>query len=200
MQGWRSGKGMPLLTLSPEFNSRKRCHVRGLVRISPKVRTVFQISLRSLIGLSALNGSTPGWGLTLTFSSYPWRLTKISFTPENFHNIWVFPLKNIRRLPVKNMGLPLKNFVAPQLGGGGGWGLRILKAIPHLERSFTLKTLVIYEAVFGSSSNAPPGFLLWGGTLHEDKKRLGSRRRQSDPAEYQVALLPSIYLSFFFVA
>ena len=71
VQGWRSGNGMPLLTLSPEFTSRKRCHVRGLVRISPKVRTVFQISLRRLIGLSALNVSTPGSGLTLTFSCYP---------------------------------------------------------------------------------------------------------------------------------
>ena len=72
-------------------------------------------------------------------------------------------------LPLKNMGLPLKNFVAPQLGEGVG-GLRILNAIPHLERSFTLKTLVIYEVVFGSSSNAPTGFLLWGGMLHEDTK------------------------------
>ena len=69
--------------------------------------------------------------------------------------------------------------------GGGGGVLRILNAIPHLERSFTLKTLVIYEAVFGSSSNAPPGFQLWGGTLHEDTKngwaRVGDNQ---DPAEY----------------
>ena len=85
------------------------------------------------------------------------------------------------------MGLPLKNFVATQLGGGGGGGggLRILNAIPHLERSFTLKTLVIYEAVFGSSSNSPPGFQLWGGTLHEVTKngwvRVGDNQ---DPAEY----------------
>ena len=83
------------------------------------------------------------------------------------------------------MGQPLKNFVATQLGEGGGGVLRILNAIPHLERSFTLKTLVIYEAVFGSSSNAPPGFQLWGGTLHEDTKngwaRVGDNQ---DPAEY----------------
>ena len=69
--------------------------------------------------------------------------------------------------------------------GGGGGVLRILNAIPHLERSFTLKTLVIYEAVFGSSSNAPPGFQLWGGTLHENTKngwaRVGDNQ---DPAEY----------------
>ena len=70
--------------------------------------------------------------------------------------------------------------------------MRILNAIPHLERSFTLKTLVIYEAVFGSSSNAPPVFFLWGGTLHEDKKRLGSRRRQSGPCR-----IPSGFLAFY---
>ena len=29
-------------------------------------------------------------------------------------------------LPVKDIGLPLKNFVAPQLGVGGGGRLRIL--------------------------------------------------------------------------
>ena len=92
---------------------------------------------------------------------------------------------------MKDIGLPLKNFVAPQLGmggggggGGGGGRLRILNAIPHLELSFTLKTLVIYGAVFGSSSNAPPIFFLWGGTLHEDTKngwvRVGDNR---DPAE-----------------
>ena len=30
-----------------------------------------------------------GWGLI--FSSYPWRLAKIAFTPEDFHKIWVYP-------------------------------------------------------------------------------------------------------------
>ena len=83
------------------------------------------------------------------------------------------------------MGLPLKNFVATQLGGGGGGSGRIFNAKPHLERSFTPKTLVIYEAVFGSSSNAPPGFQLWGGTLHKVTKngwvRIGDNQ---DPAEY----------------
>ena len=93
------------------------------------------------------------------------------------------PVKNMG-LPLKNMGLPLKNFIASQLGRGGG-RLRILYALPHLERSFTLKTIVFHEAVFGSSSNGPPGFLLWGGTLHEDTKngwvRVGDNQ---DPAEY----------------
>ena len=69
--------------------------------------------------------------------------------------------------------------------GGGGGRLRILNAIPHLERSFTLKTIVFHEAVFGSSSNGPPGFLLWGETLHEDTKngwvRVGDNQ---DPVEY----------------
>ena len=32
---------------------------------------------------------TLGWGLL--FSSYPWRLAKIAFTPEDFHKIWVYP-------------------------------------------------------------------------------------------------------------
>ena len=31
----------------------------------------------------------PGWGLT--FSSYPLRLAKIAFTPEDFLKIWVYP-------------------------------------------------------------------------------------------------------------
>ena len=44
---------------------------------------------------------SPGWGLT--FSSYPWRLVKIAFTPEDFLKIWVYLL----RIWV----LPLKNFV-----------------------------------------------------------------------------------------
>ena len=68
---------------------------------------------------------------------------------------------------------------------GADGRLRILNAIPHLERSFTLKIIVFYQAVFGSSSNGPPGFLLWGGTLHEDTKngwvRVGDNQ---DPAEY----------------
>ena len=36
------------------------------------------------------------------FSPYPGRLTKVAFTPEDFHKIWVFPLKNV--------ALHLKNF------------------------------------------------------------------------------------------
>ena len=198
MQGWRSGNGMPLLTLSPEFTSRKRCHVRGLVRISPKVRTVFQISLRRLIGLSALNVSTPGSGLTLTFSSYPWRLTKIAFTRENFHNIRVFPLKNVSRLPVKNMGLPLKNFVATQLGGGGGGAAVIKCNTPfgaflypqdpsHLRgRFWVVKQLPARLSVVGRN-------VAWG---HE--KRLGSRRRQSGPCRILTGFL-AFYLFVFFL-
>ena len=40
-------------------------------------------------GLLHLKSVPPGWGLT--FSSYPLRLAKISFTPEDFRKIWVYP-------------------------------------------------------------------------------------------------------------
>lgn len=43
--------------------------------------------------------TSPGWGFT--FSSYPWKIHKSAFTPEDFHKIWVYPSKNI--------GLPQKN-------------------------------------------------------------------------------------------
>ena len=103
------------------------------------------------------------------------------------------------------MGLPLKNSVAPQLGGGEG--VRILYAIAHLERSLTLKTLVFYKAAFGVVNPPPPppppphGCLLREGTLREGTKsgwvRVGNNQ---DPAEYKLAFIPSIYLAFFFVA
>ena len=41
------------------------------------------------IGLLHLTSVPPSWGLT--FSSYPLRLAKIAFTPEDFHKIWVYP-------------------------------------------------------------------------------------------------------------
>ena len=40
-------------------------------------------------GLLQLQSVPPGWGLT--FSSYPLRLAKIAFTPEDFRKIWVYP-------------------------------------------------------------------------------------------------------------
>ena len=40
-------------------------------------------------GLLQLQSLPPGWGLT--FSSYPLRLAKIAFTPEDFRKIWVYP-------------------------------------------------------------------------------------------------------------
>ena len=49
----------------------------------------------------------PGW--RLTFSSYPWRLTKIAFTPEDFRKIWAYRWR-IWVLAPKNLVLPLKNF------------------------------------------------------------------------------------------
>ena len=49
---------------------------------------------------------------------------------------------------------------------GGGGGAADIKCNTPFGAFLYLKTLVIYEAVFGSSSNAPPGFRLWGGTLH----------------------------------
>ena len=92
------------------------------------------------------------------------------------------------------MGLPLKNSVAPQLGGGEG--VRILYAIAHLERSRTLKTLVFYKAAFWVVKQRPPpphGCLLREGTLREGTKsgwvRVGN---DQDPGEYKLA--------FFFVA
>ena len=41
------------------------------------------------IDLLHLKSVPPGWGLT--FSSYPLRLAKIAFTPEDFRKIWVYP-------------------------------------------------------------------------------------------------------------
>ena len=49
----------------------------------------------------------PGW--RLTFSSYPWRLTKIAFTPEDFRKIWAYRWR-IWVLAPKNLVLALKNF------------------------------------------------------------------------------------------
>ena len=46
----------------------------------------------------------PGW-----VSSCPWRLNKITFTPEDVEQIWVFPLMWVYLR--KNLGQPLKNFV-----------------------------------------------------------------------------------------
>ena len=40
-------------------------------------------------GLLHLKSVPPRWGLT--FSSYPLRLAKIAFTPEDFRKIWVYP-------------------------------------------------------------------------------------------------------------
>ena len=40
-------------------------------------------------GLLHLKSIPPGWGLT--FSSYPLRMAKIAFTPEDFHKIWAYP-------------------------------------------------------------------------------------------------------------
>ena len=72
----------------------------------------------------------PGWGLTLTFSSYPWRLTKIAFTPENFHKIWVFPRRRIYVYLWRIWVYPWRTWVYPWRislllnwgGGGGGCG------------------------------------------------------------------------------
>ena len=49
--------------------------------------------------LNLISLPPPGWGFT--FSSYPWKIHKFAFTPEDFHKIWVYPSKNI--------GLPQKN-------------------------------------------------------------------------------------------
>ena len=49
----------------------------------------------------------PGWGFT--FSSCPWRLNKITFTPEDVEQIWVFPLMWVYLR--KNLSQPRKNFV-----------------------------------------------------------------------------------------
>ena len=79
------------------------------------------------------------------------------------------------------MGLPLKNFVAPQLGEGGAdikcntpFGTFLYPHDPSLLRGR-----------FWVVKQRPPGFLLWGGTLHEDPKngwvRVGDNQ---DPAEY----------------
>ena len=40
-------------------------------------------------GLLHLKSVPPRWGVT--FSSYPLRLAKIAFTPEDFRKIWVYP-------------------------------------------------------------------------------------------------------------
>ena len=89
-----------------------------------------------------------GWGLT--FSSYPWRLAKIMFTPEDFHKmraypwrIWVLPMKNfvkIKASPPENsiyfFTLPLKkSSVFITYPWRIPWflirGVRILNAIAH---------------------------------------------------------------------
>ena len=57
---------------------------------------------RSSIGLLHLIFPLPlGWGLTPI--SYPWRLNKIVFTPEDFHQICPEEYRNI--------GVPLENFM-----------------------------------------------------------------------------------------
>ena len=52
----------------------------------------FMVWARSKTGLLhqiSVPPPTPrGW--RLTFSSYPWRLAKIAFTPEDFHKIWAY--------------------------------------------------------------------------------------------------------------
>ena len=50
---------------------------------------IYTVGVTAKIGLLHLKSVPPGWGLT--FSSYPLRLAKIAFTPEDFHKIWVHP-------------------------------------------------------------------------------------------------------------
>ena len=108
------------------------------------------------IGLLHLKSVPPGWGLT--FSSYPLRLAKIAFTPEDFRKIWVYPwrigsypwriwvypwriLWKLRLYPQKMpyfLTLTLKKssiFITypGEFHGSSTGGVRILNAIAHYE-------------------------------------------------------------------
>ena len=61
-------------------------------------------SVSSMNGLLHLKSKPWGWGLT--FSSYPLRLTKIAFTPEDFHKIWVYPWRILWKLRLHPQRIP----------------------------------------------------------------------------------------------
>ena len=82
-------------------------------------------------GLLHLKSVPPRWGLT--FSSYPLRLAKIAFTPEDFRKIWVYPWRIVWKLRLHPQrilyffystpkeilnfySLPLENSMVPQKG------------------------------------------------------------------------------------
>ena len=64
-------------------------HYARTDNISGLSEVVMTIPFSAQIGLLHLKSVPPGWGLT--FSSYPLRLAKIAFTPEDFRKIWVYP-------------------------------------------------------------------------------------------------------------
>ena len=88
--------GVPQLWVNLSLNNLSRNRARKL----NDVFTALHHKAHWAIAFDILTPS-PGWGPT--FNSYPWRLNKIAFTPEDFHKI--------RLCPWKTWLLPLKNFV-----------------------------------------------------------------------------------------
>ena len=120
---------------------------------------IYTIGVTAKIGLLHLKSVPPGWGLT--FSSYPLRLAKIAFTPEDFHKIWVhpwrigsypwriwvYPLRILWKLRLHPQRMPYFLTLTPKKSSifitypgefhgsstGGGGGVRILNGIAHCE-------------------------------------------------------------------
>ena len=101
------------------------------------------------IGLLHLKSVPPGWGLT--FSSYPLRLAKIAFTPEDFRKIWVYPWR-IGSYPWRIWVYPWRIL----------WKLRLHpQRIPYL---FTLYLPLKKSSIIITYPWTIPWFLNRGGT------------------------------------
>ena len=142
--------GVPQLWVNLSLNNLSRNRAQKL----NDVFTALQHKAHWAIAFN-IHTPSPGWGPT--FNSYPWRLNKIAFTPEDFHKIWVCPSKT-GVLPLKNFAksgapapkhsilldstpeeilnfynVPLKNSVVPQpWPGGGGTGIKCIKEVERI--------------------------------------------------------------------
>ena len=141
----------------------------------------------------------PGWRLTLTFSSYSWSLTKIAFTPENFHKIWVFPLKNtyLWRILVYPSRISLLLNWGWEVGGGCGY--QIIKCNTPFGAFLYPQDPSHLRGRFWVVKQRPSRLFFVGRNVAwGHKKRLGSRRRQSGPCRKLTGFL-AFYLFVFFL-
>ena len=146
----------------------------------------------------------PGWGLTLTFSSYPWRLTKIAFTPENFHKIWVFPRRRIYVYLWRIWVYPWRTWVYPWrisllLNWGGGGEVADIICITPFGTVLYPQDHCLPRGRFWVVKQRPSRLFVVGRNVAwGHKKRLGSRWRQSGPCRILTGFL-AFYLFVFFL-